>query len=97
MGMKHILSGLFLAVVIVAAASFSVAEVVPQSQQDMRFTFAPLVKKTSPAVVNIYTKVKVQQRVVSPFFNDPCSTSFSICPALAAACARELKTRSAPA
>lgn len=75
-GMKHILPGFFMVAAIVMAASFSMAQQVPASRDDMRFTFAPLVKKTSPAVVNIYTKVKVKQRVVSPFFNDPFFSQF---------------------
>lgn len=41
-------------------------------------SFAPLVKKTSPAVVNIFTKKVVQEstRLVSPFFNDPFFNQF---------------------
>ncbi len=38
-------------------------------------SFAPLVKKTAPAVVNIYTKRVVQERV-SPFANDPFFSQF---------------------
>ena len=44
----------------------------PESQAEIKLSFAPLVKKVSPSVVNIYTKRKVQQRVgLSPLFNDP--------------------------
>jgi Do/DeqQ family serine protease len=41
-------------------------------------SFAPLVKKTSPAVVNIYTKRIVQERarIMSPFLNDPFFNQF---------------------
>jgi len=41
-------------------------------------SFAPLVKKTSPAVVNIYTKRVVTERTrsISPFFNDPFFNQF---------------------
>lgn len=41
-------------------------------------SFAPLVKKSSPAVVNIYTKRMVKERVRSanPFFNDPFFNQF---------------------
>ena len=43
-------------------------------------SFAPLVKKTGPAVVNIYAKhvVQVRERVrsISPFFNDPFFNQF---------------------
>ena len=58
--------------------STSVHADVPQSQQQMQMSFAPLVKKTGPAVVNIYTKrvVRERMRVISPFFNDPFFSQF---------------------
>ena len=43
----------------------------PASRQEVTLSFAPLVKRVSPAVVNIYTKVIVKERPISPFFNDP--------------------------
>ncbi len=51
---------------------------VPASVQQMQLSFAPLVKKTSPAVVNVYTKrvVQEQMRSISPFFNDPFFNQF---------------------
>ncbi|MFN7112965.1 MAG: Do family serine endopeptidase [Alphaproteobacteria bacterium] len=60
--------------VILACISAPVwAQTVPQSRADIQMSFAPLVKKTSPAVVNIYAKrvVRERMRVISPFFNDP--------------------------
>lgn len=66
-------SGIFtlmLATLWLSAAPVMAAETVPQSREDVRMSFAPLVKKTSPAVVNIYAKRVVRDRV-SPFFNDP--------------------------
>ena len=42
----------------------------PDSRQQITLSFAPLVKQTAPAVVNIYTRRVVQQRV-SPLFDDP--------------------------
>lgn len=46
---------------------------VPVSVPQMQLSFAPLVKKAAPAVVNIYAKllVKQQMRGLSPFANDP--------------------------
>ncbi|MEP3303376.1 MAG: trypsin-like peptidase domain-containing protein, partial [Roseibium sp.] len=45
---------------------------VPGSAQEMKLSFAPIVKDVAPAVVNVYASRKVvQQRRVSPFFNDP--------------------------
>jgi serine protease Do len=44
---------------------------VPASRQEMLLSFAPLVSKTAPAVVNIYTKKVIQQRQFGPLFDDP--------------------------
>jgi serine protease Do len=41
--------------------------VVPQSMQQLQLSFADVVKKTAPAVVNIYSKRKVR----NPFADDP--------------------------
>jgi Do/DeqQ family serine protease len=43
----------------------------PASRQQMQLSFAPLVKRARPAVVNIYTRTVVQKSFRSPFFNDP--------------------------
>ncbi len=45
----------------------------PQTPRDMRqvqLTFAPVVKRVAPAVVNVYSR-SVVQTPVNPFFNDP--------------------------
>ena len=45
---------------------------VPENDVEIKLSFAPLVKKVSPSVVNIYTKRRVQQQVgFAPLFNDP--------------------------
>ncbi len=62
---------LMLATLWPAAAHAAPADTVPRSKTEVRHSFAPLVKKTGPAVVNIYAKRVVRQRFVSPFFNDP--------------------------
>lgn len=49
--------------------------VVPNSRQEVSMSFAPLVKKVKPAVVNIFSKVVVTQRV-SPFMGDPFLQQF---------------------
>jgi S1-C subfamily serine protease len=41
----------------------------PSSQQELKMSFAPLVKQTSEAVVNVYAERMVKQR--SPFSGDP--------------------------
>ena len=43
---------------------------VPPSAEVITLSFAPLVKQAAPAVVNIFTRKAVTQRV-SPLFNDP--------------------------
>ena len=42
----------------------------PSSQAELTLSFAPVVKRAAPAVVNIYTR-KVVERRVSPFAGDP--------------------------
>ena len=44
---------------------------VPISQAEIKLSFAPLVKKVAPAVVNIFTRKTVTQRSFSPLFDDP--------------------------
>ena len=44
---------------------------IPQSRPQITLSFSPLVKQVAPAVVNIYAQKKVQQRVMSPFLDDP--------------------------
>jgi Do/DeqQ family serine protease len=48
----------------------------PRNQQEITMSFAPLVKRTAPAVVNVYAKTVVQQpQQVSPF-DDPFFKKF---------------------
>lgn len=73
--MKKILSALT-ALLMLLVGSAQAQEQVPQSIQQMQMTFAPLVKKTSPSVVNIYAKVKVTRQVINPLFADPFFNQF---------------------
>lgn len=43
---------------------------VPASRSDIQLSFAPIVKRAAPAVVNVYVRSKIPQRR-SPFYNDP--------------------------
>src|SRR5215471_10166474 len=43
---------------------------VPTSMGQVQLTFAPVVKRVAPGVVNVYSKSVVQTQV-NPFFNDP--------------------------
>jgi len=49
---------------------------VPTSEQQIILSYAPLVKKAAPAVVNIFTKKTVQQRKRPSLFNDPFFEQF---------------------
>ncbi|MFN4284168.1 MAG: Do family serine endopeptidase [Alphaproteobacteria bacterium] len=54
-----------------AASAQSVPQTVPQSREQIALSYAPVVKRTAGAVVNVYTKTVVQQRRASPLFDDP--------------------------
>lgn len=49
---------------------------VPASASQIQLSFAPLVKKTVPAVVNIYTKRTVSRVAGNPFAGDPFFSPF---------------------
>jgi serine protease Do len=51
------------------------SKIVPDSRAAIQMSFAPVVKKVAPAVVNIYTKRVVTQRL-SPFMDDPFFRQF---------------------
>lgn len=46
-------------------------KVLPTSAQQITLSYAPIVKNAAPAVVNIYTRKLVKQRIFSPFMGDP--------------------------
>ena len=48
----------------------SAERVVPETRQEIQLSFAPVVRATAPAVVNIYSRRVVQARA-SPLFDDP--------------------------
>ncbi len=53
------------------AAAQAKDRIVPDSRQEITLSYAPVVKKVIPSVVNIYASRVVQGRQISPFFNDP--------------------------
>jgi serine protease Do len=60
-----------------AINAYAESKQVPTAKEQVVFSYAPLVKKVSPAVVNIYTKKKVKvQSGFSPFMNDPLFQNF---------------------
>ena len=48
--------------------------IVPSNQQQLIFSYAPVVKKVAPAVVNVYAAKVVQRQ--NPLFNDPIFRHF---------------------
>lgn len=71
--MKYILAFLSLFLSVPALAQ---ERVTPVSQAEIQLSFAPVVKKVFPAVVNIYTSRKVQVQSLSPFMGDPFFQQF---------------------
>ena len=57
-------------ILLVAIAPAAAQRAVPDSAAAMKQSFAPVVKKAAPAVVNVYVRHRVEQ-MVSPFFDDP--------------------------
>jgi serine protease Do len=51
------------------------SEVQPSSMQQVQLTFAPVVKRIAPAVVNVYAR-SVTQVQVNPLFSDPFFSQF---------------------
>src|SRR5690606_37469860 len=67
-----IVACLMLAGAIACAPSASAQfRVVPESSEQIQLSFAPLVKKVAPAVVNIFTRKNVAARQFSPLLADP--------------------------
>ena len=67
---------LFLCLLCLTLASpATTQEHVPASQAEIQMTFAPVVRRSAPAVVNIYASW-VTERRASPFANDPFFSQF---------------------
>ena len=49
---------------------------IPKSQIQVQLSFAPLVRQTGPAVVNIFAKIESQRENISPLFGDPFFRKF---------------------
>jgi Do/DeqQ family serine protease len=63
------------AVCMVLCLGASAQQVVPATRQEVTLTFAPVVKKAAPAVVNIYTR-RVVQAELPAVMNDPFFRQF---------------------
>jgi len=66
----------FLVSLCVLFPSIGKSDSVPSSQMQLNLSFAPIVKQTAPAVVNIYARRVVKQRQRHPLFNDPMFRRF---------------------
>jgi Do/DeqQ family serine protease len=64
------LSGLVLLAAFATWPAPAQQRVVPESAPAMKQSFAPVVKRAAPAVINVYVSRKVKQ-IVSPFADDP--------------------------
>jgi Do/DeqQ family serine protease len=51
-------------------------KIVPDSKPQITMSFAPLVKKVAPAVVNIYTKRTIVRNATNPLLDDPFFKQF---------------------
>jgi serine protease Do len=56
---------------LLALPGAATAETVPQSREEIQLTFAPLVRKVAPAVVNIYATKIARARRAPSLFDDP--------------------------
>ena len=65
---------LTLLLLVIGAGITARAEVdrkVPRNRGEINFSFASIVKRAAPAVVNVYAERMVVQRSISPLFDDP--------------------------
>ncbi|MBY6240760.1 Do family serine endopeptidase [Methylosinus sp. Sm6] len=58
-----------------SAALAQQPRVIPQSHADAVLSFSPIVKKATPAVVNVFA-TRIEQRPANPFFDDPIFRRF---------------------
>ncbi len=71
----YIITGFLMLVWLVAAPERALSQsetrrLVPKDEQQIQLSFAPIVKRVSAGVVNIYAK-RLSRRRLSPFFDDP--------------------------
>ncbi|HLA02984.1 MAG TPA: DegQ family serine endoprotease [Aestuariivirga sp.] len=73
--MRLLIALVFMCVSLLGAAA-QAETAVPKSQGQMQLSFAPVVKTTAPAVVNVYSKTLVTQDTQLGLFNDPFFRQF---------------------
>jgi Do/DeqQ family serine protease len=71
MTISRLLAACFLAAALFGSADFAAAQDrrAPSSAAELTLTYAPIVRRVAPAVVNVYAAKVVENR--SPFFEDP--------------------------
>ncbi len=69
------LLGLAVLLAVPVAGTHAQERVVPKSATGIKQSFAPVVKRAAPTVVNVYVRHRVRQ-MVSPFVNDPFFRQF---------------------
>jgi Do/DeqQ family serine protease len=67
---------LLLAALSIGNAVVAQTPAVPESGEQVRLSFAPVVKRTAPAVVNVFSRRVVRTGAVSPLLNDPVFRRF---------------------
>lgn len=77
--MKHPLRAVFIGLTLALASGPVLAQsaqrAVPQSRAEVTLSFAPIVKRVAPAVVNVYAQRKIRG-ASNPFFDDPFFRQF---------------------
>jgi Do/DeqQ family serine protease len=68
-------AAVFVVLALAAPASAETAKTVPQSKTEVNLSFAPLVKKAAPAVVNVYAQ-RVEKQPRNAIFDDPIFQRF---------------------
>jgi Do/DeqQ family serine protease len=73
--MRLLIALVFTCITVIGASALG-ATTVPKSQAQVQLSFAPVVKATAPAVVNVYSKTLVAQDTQLGLFNDPFFRQF---------------------
>ncbi|HEX9837453.1 MAG TPA: DegQ family serine endoprotease [Alphaproteobacteria bacterium] len=74
-GFGAALAGAVAAAILLAPPAAAEDKVVPETREAVHLSFAPLVRKVAPAVVNIYAR-RIVQRRASPLLEDPVFRRF---------------------
>lgn len=72
---KPVYAAFFASLLLVPSDAMAASAVVPKTMGEVQLSFAPLVKRVAPAVVNVYARSVVRQQV-NPIFSDPLFQQF---------------------